>query len=105
MTEVWKKLYQGEVGTASGTLYTVPAATEAIIKHIRLVSTSTSDETITLWHGAAGDATIILPAVTILAGAWAEFEGVITMAAADVIAGDASTANEITATIYGLEIS
>jgi hypothetical protein len=38
------------------------------------------------------------------AGGWAEFDGTITMDAADIIGGDAETGNLITITIYGDEI-
>jgi len=38
------------------------------------------------------------------AGGWAQFDGTITMDAADIIGGDVETASKVTITIYGDEI-
>ena len=48
--------------------------------------------------------TTIIPEATLPAGGWAEFDGTITMDAADVLGGDAEQNTEITITIYGDEI-
>ena len=61
----------------------------------------------TLFHTTGttySEATTIIPAATLPAGGWAEFNGTITMDAADIIGGDAEQASEITITIYGDEI-
>ena len=61
----------------------------------------------TLFHTTGttySEATTILPEVTLLAGGFGEFDGTITMDAADIIGGDAEQASEITITIYGDEI-
>lgn len=105
MPENYKKLYQGQLSSAAATLYTVPSATQTIIKGIRIVNTDTSDRTVKLWHDGTADTNLILPATTIKAGGWGEFDGVITMETADTLSGEASVASKLTVTIYGLEVS
>jgi hypothetical protein len=75
------------------------------VRHIRVVNNDTSDRTIKLWHDGTADANVVLPATTIKAGSWAEFDGAISMEASDTLSGQASIASKITVTVYGLEIS
>lgn len=108
MAETYKKLDQEEIPAAQTQLYEVPASTQAIVKHIRIVSTSASDRWAKLWHtdGAAPvDQNLIFPAMTITAGGMAEFEGTILMEAGDKLYGESEAASELTITVYGLEIS
>ena len=105
MAETYKKLAQGQLPSSAGTIYTVPSGTSTIIKHIRLVNTDSSARTARLYHDGTTDATTILPAASIEAGGWAEFEGTIVMEAADTLAGLGSVASQVTYTIYGLELT
>lgn len=105
MPEAFKKLDQRQCPNVATTLYTVPASTQVIVKHIRAVNTTGLDATLKLWHDGVTDPFVILPAATILAGGWAEFDGDIVMEAADTISGIGGTNNAITVTIYGLEVS
>lgn len=106
MAEAYKILAQGEVGTASGALYTVPGATEAIIKHIRFVNQTGAAITITIWIDGTTDPFLWLPPTTsIPANGSLEFEGSLALAAASVINGDTATANTITFIISGVEIT
>lgn len=104
MAKTYKKLAQGQLPSSVGTLYTVPASTTAIIRHIRLVNNDSSARTGALYHDGTTAAQIILPPASIVVGGWAEFDGVITMEAADTLSGLASVATQITYTIYGVEI-
>lgn len=105
MADAFKKLYQGQPGTSATTLYTVPASTAVIIKHIRVTNPTASDRTVKLWHDGTADANVILPAATVLAGGWAEFDGTILMEAADTLSGQASAATALTVTVYGDEVT
>ena len=105
MAETYKKLAQGQMGTSSGTLYTVPSSTTAIIKYISLTNNTGTARTAQLFHDGTAATNSILPAVSIVAGGWAEFEGTIIMEAADTLAGDAEAATAISYTVYGLEIT
>lgn len=104
MTESYQKLAQGILSTSSTALYTVPGSTETIIKHIILVNYSASNRTAALHQDDTTDANYILPDVTIEAGGWADFSGVICMTSG-IVYGKASAGSSITYTIYGVEIS
>ena len=106
-TDNFKLLHQSQIGTTAGALYTVPASHEAIIKYITVVNNDTEELWFTLFHTTGttySEATTIIPEATLPAGGWAEFNGTITMDAADILGGDAKQASEITITIYGDEI-
>lgn len=105
MAETYKKLYQGQPGTSAATIYTAPASTAAIVKSIRIVNTTASAATIKLFQSGTADTNVILPATSIDAGGFAEFDGTLTLAAADTLAAQAGTATAITVTVYGVEVT
>lgn len=105
MAETFKLLYQNQVPSTATTLYTVPSATSTLIKTMRIVNTSASAATIKIWQNGTADANVIMPTVSIDAGGFAEFEGSITMAAADYLSAQAGTATAITLTVWGVEIT
>lgn len=105
MASAYKKLDQEELSGGNDTLYTVPASTETIVSHIRIVNTSGTDRTVKLWHDGTADANVILPPATVLAGGWAEFDGTILMEAADTLVALGEAASALTVTVYGTEIS
>jgi len=103
----FKLLFQGQITTTAGKLYETPADHETIIKYMTVVNNHTSTLWFTLFHTTGTtytDATAIIPEATLPAGGWAEFDGIITMDAADIIGGDCETGSLITITIYGDEI-
>ena len=103
----FKMLEQAYISTTAGAIYTVPANHEAIVKTIMVVNNDTSTQWFTLFHtqGTTYDVTTtIIPAATLPAGGWAQFDGTITMDAADILGGDAETGSKVTITIYGDEI-
>ena len=106
-TDNFKILQQAQITTTAAAIYTVPTDHEAIVKGITVVNNDTEALWFTLFHtdGTTYDeTTTIIPEATLPAGGWAEFNGTITMDAADIIGGDAEQASEITITIYGDEI-
>ena len=105
MANTYKLLYQGLLPGAVTTLYTVPASTAAIIKHIRIVHVSGAQASATLYHNGTGITQIILPPVTIPTSGWGEFDGAILAAAADTIRGFATSAGQFATTIYGDEVT
>lgn len=107
MPEAYKKLAQGELPVAAGALYTVPASTEAIIKHMRFVNQTASAVTITLWIDGTTDPFLWLPStVSIPANGFVDFDGSLPLAAAGVINGaTAAGANDVTFSIFGVEIT
>lgn len=105
MAETFKKLYQGQPGTSVATVYTAPASTQVIVKHMRAVNTSGSTTTIALYQDGSAAANQILPPLTLGAGEWAEFDGAILIDAAGTLQAIAGAATAITLTVYGLEIA
>jgi hypothetical protein len=105
MTDTYKKIYQGQPGTSASTLFTVDSGKQMIVKHIRVVNNDSTARTIKLWHDGTAAVNVILPATSVRAGGWAEFDGTITLEASDSFSGQASAAAQVTVTIYGLEIS
>lgn len=107
MTDAFKKIAQTQVAgsPSTSTLYTVPAGTQTVIRHIRVVNTAVNDRTLKLWHDGTADSNVILPPTTVKAGGWAEFDGTITMETGDTLIGQASSGSSLTLTAYGLEVS
>lgn len=113
MADTFKKLAQALILTSNTTLYTTPASTTTIIRHMRIVNTNTTtDRTVKLFHNPSGEGganaadDVILPFVTIDGGGWGEFEGTIILETGDTlvgICGESST--EVTITLYGMEIT
>jgi hypothetical protein len=111
MAETYKKLGQALISTTSATtMYTAPANTSTIVKHMRFTSVDASNTChIKLYHldsgGTAGTGNQILAETTILANGWAEFEGTIIMEAADFLQITAQNANDINYVVYGMELT
>ena len=113
MAETYKKLGQALVTAANTatTMYTTPANTSTIVKHMRFTSVDASNTChIKLYHldsgETAGDAgTQILAETTIGAKGWAEFEGTIIMEALDILQITAENANDINFVVYGMELT
>ena len=111
MAETYKKLGQALVTTTNATtMYTVPANTSAIVKHMRFISVDASNTChIKLYHldsgGTAGTSNQILAETTIGANGWAEFEGTIILEANDFLQITAQTANDINYVVYGMELT
>lgn len=105
MAESYKRLYQGQLPAVVGALYTVPAATQVIIKHVRVINTSGATRSATLYQGAATDANLLLPTLDLDAGEWADFDGTLFADAADVFRGVSDGAAAITVSIHGIEVT
>lgn len=107
MTDSFKKVAQAQIAgsPSTTTLYSVPASTQTVVRHIRVVNTGIVDRTLKLWHDGTADSNVILPPATIKAGGWAEFDGTITMETGDTLVGQASAGATLTLTAYGLEVT
>jgi hypothetical protein len=97
-----KKLVQVQAANTATTIFTATSKTE--IRHIRVTNPTGTDRTIKLWHDGVTDATNILPAVTVKAGGWAEFDGIMFLEVGDTLSAQASAATALTITIYGEEL-
>lgn len=117
MSDTYKKLGQSTL-TSTGTpvaVYTAGVGKTTIVKHIRAVNRSSSNDTaLKIWQSTSSpsdDTTVILPAADIGGGGWVEFEGTIilnpgeSLWAARMVPTTAAVAQNITVTVYGLEMS
>ena len=73
--DAFKVLAQGQLPSSIGTLYTVPAATQALVQHVALVNTTGATVTAELAVNGTAAANEILPSVGILAGGFAVYSG------------------------------
>lgn len=99
------------VATGPATIYTVPALTKAIIRHIHVQNPSGSPVTLTLSIGADAAGTRILSAYSIPAAAAGVTDSVrdifcyFVVDAAEVVQAAAGTNNILTITVNGDEIT
>jgi hypothetical protein len=105
LTDTYKVLSQSQLPNAAAAQYTVPGATQAIVRSIVLVNTSGSAVTVSLFVNGSAASNKILDSYTIAANTRVELNGIITLAATNTIQGVASTAAVVTMSVFGLEIS
>ena len=106
MAEAYKKLAQGTVDQTVEAVYTVPAVTQTIVKHIVITNdTGSSVSGLYVYHDGTGAANCLLPGVTLAAGEMAEFEGTITMETGDTLQMKADTDDVLGFTVHGLELT
>lgn len=101
-----KNLANGQLANSKGTIYTVPAGTDTIVKSIILVNTNTTLEYVNLYFCAAGGTSrrIIPKDYALPANQSVVFETLITMGTeADLIQGDTTTASKVDYVISGVE--
>jgi len=97
-------LADGQLPAAAAALYTVPGATQAVIKTITLVNTDTVVRAVNLYINATGVNRRIIPEDMDLGpGNAFVFDDELMLEAADMIQGDADAANVIDYTINGIE--
>lgn len=99
-----KALYHGQPTNAAATLYTVPASTVTIVRHIRIVNPDTASHTVDLYRNGSADANRITETITIPAGGSWEDDVYLPLAAADTIQGKADASTKVTVFIGGAEI-
>lgn len=105
MTDTYKKLFQGQLPAVAAAQYTVPGATQAIIRSIVLVNTTGAPVVVSLFTDGSAASNKILDTYSIPANSRISLNDVITLAAAGAIWGVAGSAAAVTMTIFGLEIS
>ncbi len=111
MADVYKRLNTTRsFSSGSGTtIYTVPAATTALIRKVQVSNNGTSTATAKLHHvpsGGSADATnVILPTTTMGPNEHGADDAQFAMATGDTIVAYGDGSNTVTINIYGLEVS
>jgi hypothetical protein len=90
------------VANGTATAMTVPASHRYTIKHMALVNNTAGAITYKIGIGGVTDALLISPAVTLQAGEYANWDGLVTLAAAETLQTNA-TATGGTLTVSGLD--
>ncbi|KKN71806.1 hypothetical protein LCGC14_0416600 [marine sediment metagenome] len=105
MTVDIKSLADGQLAASKATLYTAPAATQAVANSISLVNTDSSARTVNLYFKASGGTSrrIIPKDLSLAVGAEFTLNRSISLEAADILEGDASAANVVDFVISGVE--
>jgi hypothetical protein len=99
------KTKQGQFPASTGSLYTVPASTQSIVRSIVIVNTDSTSHTINMFVNGAAAANQTLKNRTLVAGERIELNAVHTLAASDQIQGNADTGAQVTFTMAVLEIT
>lgn len=110
MPTIYKILGQsGPANTSNANLYTVPASTSAIISTLAIANTTATAATARVFARIAGAAAAttnaILYDVSIPANSTAAFTLGMTLDTTDIITVQTGTANALTFTAFGSEIS
>lgn len=94
-------------GTVDATRYTVPAATTGLIREIWLTNTTGNDATINLAKNgtAATAANCLVYLLTVPAGKTIKVKGFMPFSATDTLHDLQGTANAITSTGFGVELT
>jgi hypothetical protein len=101
-----KNLANGQLPNSKGTLYTVPASTQAVIKSITLYNTNTTAETVALYIlKSAGTSRQISTGSLVASGGFMIDDTEYTLGAGDIIQGNTTTASKVDFVISGIEES
>ena len=105
-----KVLFNGSVqlGVTATTLYTAPALTSTIITSIRIVNTSTTNRTVTVYlvpaAGSATDLNTIIPTVVINANGIMTDQSAFVIPAGAMIQAKSDAISSISMYVSGVEI-
>ena len=105
MTNTFKKLAQSPIDTTVEAIYTVPALTSALIRHI-VINCPSGSSVISLYHDGTGNTQLLVNAIPLGAGERYEFDGVLSLEAGDTLqAKDTGQDDVASITVHGLEIT
>lgn len=106
MTSTIKSLANGQLATTKTTLYTCPASTYAIVKHVKLTNTTGAMVKCNLYFKASGGTSRRIIPYDLELEAYASFKSDSeTLEPADILEGDASANSAIDFVISGIENS
>lgn len=103
MADAYKTLYQGQLPSTVGTLYTAPTA--CVIKCIVLVNTASSAQTFQLFKKGTAATNAWTPVWTIPSLGSMQWDGTESLTSGDTLSGVGQTATTITVTISGDEVT
>jgi hypothetical protein len=106
MADTAKRLYgPNTLTTSAATLYTVPAATTAIVRNIHVVGSSGTTLTLLLGIGGVAIGNCLFYNTPVPGAGVLDWSGFLVLTAAETIQAQASSATSVTVTISGIEVS
>lgn len=103
MATTGKILANGQLPAVKGTLYTVPAATRAIIRNVTLAAVANFPQTAILYVKKSAGTSRKIGQASMDSGEFAHEEGIETLEAGDEIEGESTNAASVDYTILGVE--
>jgi len=103
MATTGKILANGQLPAAKGTLYTVPAATRAIIRNVTLAHVAGAIQTIVLYVKKSAGTSRKIGQAMITTGEFAHEEGIETLDAGDELEGETTNAASVDYAVLGVE--
>lgn len=99
-------IHQSQIAATIATLFTVTGGHQYIIKHMTVINNDTVARTFGLYRQGTAAANVITPPnMSIPAGGMAEWDGTMSMDAAETFRAVASVASMLTITIDGDDIT
>ncbi len=105
MTTFIKSLSDGQLATSKTTLYTAPAAKQAIIKRVTLVNTSSGSVDVKLYFKASGGTSRRIFKAVLGDEGTGIMDNEVTLEAADIIEGEADAGSTVDYVLSGVENS
>ena len=100
-----KSLATGQVAAAKATIYTVPAATQAIIRTVSFVHVAGGTQTVQLYVKESGGTSRKFSRAVITTDEFAHEEDIGTLDPADELEAETTNAASVDYTIMGVEIT
>lgn len=110
-TFTYKLLAQVIPGTSASTIYTVPGATQAIVRQINVINTGVTECSVDFYQNGTGTVNKIGRGTTAVPANDGSYDGALeydcyfAMESADTIHAKAGISNVIVANLWGVEIS
>jgi hypothetical protein len=106
MPDLVKRLGLAAIATTATTLYTVPAATTGIVRHIRIVNSTASTVNVVMSIGLDAIGTRVVPTgYQIGSNGTLDITGSIILNAGETLQATASIATALTAYVGGVEVT
>lgn len=106
MADTAARLYgPAQLGTSAATIYTSPASTVTIIRHLVVCNPTATPSAFYLSIGADADSTRLFHKHTVNGIAQFEWKGFVVLAAAEILQAYADNATTLTMTINGVKVT
>jgi hypothetical protein len=100
-----KILAEGQLPAAKGTLYTVPAATHAIIRTVTFNQVAGGSQTVILYIKKSGSTSRVFSRAVLGTSEFAHEEDIGTLDTGDIIEGETTNAASVDYAVMGVEVT